>query len=34
MKGRIGLDQGFEPGILFLGPLVVAVFGHGNSPCS
>jgi hypothetical protein len=34
MNGRIGLDQGFEPGILFRGPFVVAVSGHGNSPCS
>jgi hypothetical protein len=34
MNGRISLDQGFEQGILFRGPFVVAVFGHGNSPCS
>jgi hypothetical protein len=34
MNGRVGLDQGFEPGILFRGPFVVAVSGHGNSPCS
>jgi hypothetical protein len=26
MNGRIGLDQGFEPGILFRGPFVAAVF--------
>jgi hypothetical protein len=30
MKGRIGLDQGFEQGILFRGPFFVAVFGHGK----
>jgi hypothetical protein len=34
MNGRIGLDQGFEPGIFFRGPFVAAVFGHGDSPCS
>ena len=32
INGRIGLDQGFEAGILLRGPFVVAVFGHGNSP--
>jgi hypothetical protein len=34
MNGRVGLDQGFEPGILFRGPFVAAVFGHGDSHCS
>jgi hypothetical protein len=34
MNGRVGLDQGFEQGILVRGPFVVAVFGHCNSPCS
>jgi hypothetical protein len=28
MNGRIGLDQGFEAGILFRGPFAAAVFGH------
>jgi len=34
IHGHAGLDQGFEAGVLYRGPFLVAVFGHGNSPCS
>jgi hypothetical protein len=34
INGHTGFDQGFKTDIVFSGPFVVTVFGHGNSPCS